>query len=47
MSSFENAQALKEKRRQSNDTWKTAVIFRHIFRETLDALVRLGGITKA
>ena len=38
---------LNEIKERSNNVGKTVVIFLHIFWETLGALVRLVGITKA
>ena len=38
---------LNKREQRSNNVRKTAVIFPHIFRETLGALVHLVGITKA
>ena len=38
---------LNKREERSNNVGETVVIFTHIYRETLGALVRLVGITKA
>ena len=38
---------LNKREERSNNVGETVVIFPHIYRETLGALVRLVGITKA
>ena len=43
----QNFQAIDKRKKQWTNVGKTAVVFAQIFRETLGALVRLLGITRA